>query len=82
MDKVLTGFLMTALCWLVSCIIGALLVNAFIPASGSPLTIFDGLVFVAIGWIVFNHNSKDEDYQTSFNIWMTILYVPTLLSIL
>lgn len=82
MTNVLIGFLMALFCWLVSCIIGTLLVNAFIPANGIPLTIFDGLVFVAIGWIVFNHNSKNEDYQTSFNIWMTILYVPTLLSIL
>ena len=82
MTNVLTGFLMALFCWLVSCICGALLVNAFIPVNGTPLTTFDGLVFVAIGWIVFNHNSKDEDYQTSFNIWMAILYVPTLLSIL
>lgn len=82
MDKVLTGFLMALFCWIVSCIIGALLVNAFIPANGIPLTTFDGLVFVAIGWIVFSYNSKDEDYQTWFNIWMVLIYVPTLLSIL
>lgn len=82
MTNILTGFLMTLFCWLVSCIIGALLVNAFIPANGIPLTTFDGLLFVAIGWIVFNHNNKGEDYQISFNIWMTILYVPTLLSVL
>lgn len=82
MDKLLTGFLMALFCWLVSCIVGALLVNAFIPPDGTPLTTFDGLVFVAIGWIVFNHNSKDEDYQTSFNIWMSLLYIPTLLSVL
>lgn len=82
MGNILIGFFMAALCWLVSCICGALLVNAFIPANGIPLTTFDGLVFVAIGWIVFNHNNKDEDYQTSFNIWMAILYVPTLLSVL
>ena len=82
MGNMLIGFFMAALCWLVSCICGALLVNAFIPANGIPLTTFEGLIFVAIGWIVFNHNSKDEDYQTSFNICMAILYVPTLLSIL
>lgn len=82
MDKVLTGFLMALFCWLVSCIVGALIVGVILPVNGSPITTFDGLVFVAIGWIVFNHNSKDEDYQTSFNIWMAILYVPTLLSIL
>ena len=82
MTNVLTGFLMALFCWLVSCIVGVLLVNAFIPANGIPLTTFDGLVFVAIGWIVFNHNSKEEDYQTSFNIWMALIYVPTLLSIL
>ena len=82
MDKVLTGFLMALLCWIASYIIGALIVGVILPVNGSPITTFDGLVFVAIGWIVFNYNSKDEDYQTSFNIWMTILYVPTLLSIL
>ena len=82
MTNVLTGFLMALLCWIVSCIIGALIVGVILPANGSPIAVFDALVFVAIGWIVFNHNSKDEDYQTSFNIWMTILYVPTLLSIL
>lgn len=82
MTNVLTGFLMALFCWIVSCICGALLVNAFIPVNGIPLTTLDGLVFVAIGWIVFSHNSKDEDYQASFNIWMTILYIPTLLSVL
>ena len=82
MDKVLIGFLMALFCWLVSCIIGALIVGVMLPVNGSSITTFDGLVFVAIGWVVFNHNSKDEDYQTSFNIWMTILYVSTLLSIL
>ena len=82
MSNVLVGFFMALICWLVSCICGALLVNAFTPVNGIPLTTFDGLVFVAIGLIVFNHNSKDEYYQTSFNIWMIILYVPTLLSIL
>lgn len=82
MDKIVTGFLMTLLCWLTGCIIGTLLFNVIIPPDGVPLTTFDGLVFVAIGWIVFNCNSKSEDYQTSFNIWMTILYLPTLLSIL
>ena len=82
MDKIVTGFLMTLLCWLTSCIIGTLLFNVIVPPDGSPLTIFDGLVFVTIGWIVFNNNSKGENYQTSFNIWMTLLYIPTLLSIL
>lgn len=82
MDNMLIGFFMATLCWLVSCIVGTLLVNAFIPVNGIPLTTFEELIFVAIGWIVFNHNSKDKDYQTSFNIWMTILYIPTLLSVL
>ena len=82
MTNVLTGFLMALFCWLVSCIIGALIVGVILPVNGSPITTFDVLVFVAIGWIVFNHNCKGENYQTSFNIWMAILYVPTLLSIL
>lgn len=81
MDKILTGFLMALLCWLTSCIIGALIVNAMVPPSGTALTIFDGLVFVAIGWIVFNYNGKGEEYQAPFNIWMAILYLSTLLSI-
>lgn len=81
MTNILTGYLMTLFCWLVSCITGALIVGVLLPVNGSPITTFDGLVFVAIGWIVFNHNFKGEDYQTSFNIWMAILYVSTLLSI-
>lgn len=82
MDRIINGFLMTLLCWLTSCIIGTLLFNVIVPPDGVPLTIFDGLVFVAIGWVIFNYINKDEDYQTSFNIWMTILYIPTLLNIL
>lgn len=82
MDRMINGFLMTLLCWLTSCIIGTLLFNVIVPPDGSPLTTFDGLVFIAIGWIICNRINKGEDYQTSFNIWMTILYIPTLLSIL
>lgn len=82
MDRIINGFLMTLLCWLTSCIVGALLFNVIVPPDGVPLTTFDGLVFVAIGWIIFNHINKNEDYQTSFNIWMAVLYIPTLLSIL
>ena len=82
MERMINGFLMTLLCWLTSCIVGALLFNVIVAPDGVPLTTFDGLVFVAIGWIAFNHNSKGEEYRTSFNIWMTILYLPTLLSIL
>lgn len=83
MDKVLTGFLMTLFCWLTSCICGALIANAIFPVNGMGLTTFDGLVFVAIGWMIFNQNFKDDkEYQVSFNIWMSLLYIPTLLSVL
>ena len=83
MDKVLIGFLMALFCWLVSCIIGALIVGVMLPVNGSSITTFDGLVFVAIGWIVFNvKNLVEPEYKTWFNIWMSLIYVPTLLSIL
>lgn len=82
MTNVLTGFLSALLCWLVSGIIGTLIVGVMLPVNGSPITTFDGLVFVAIGWIVSNvKNLVEPEDKTWFNIWMALLYVPTLLGI-
>lgn len=81
--KLFIGFCSMILCWLVSCIVGTLIVGVILPATGSPITAFDGLAFVAIGWIVSNVNNLVEpEYKTWFNIWMSLIYVPTLLSVL
>lgn len=80
--KLFIGFWSMILCWLVSCIIGTLIVGVMLPVNGSPITAFDAMVFVAIGWIVFNVNDLVEpEYKTWFNIWMALMYIPTLLSI-
>lgn len=81
--KLFIGFWTMILCWIVSCIVGTLIVGVILPTTGSPLTTFEGLVFVAIGWIIFNVKDLVEpEYKTWFNIWMGLIYIPTLLSVL
>ena len=81
--KLFIGFWSMILCWVVSCIVGTLIVGVMLPVTGSPITAFDGMTFVAIGWIVFNvNNLVESEYKTWFNIWMGLIYIPTLLSVL
>lgn len=80
--KLFIGFWSMIFCWVVSCILGTLIVGVMFPINDSPITTFDGLVFVAIGWIVFNVNNLVEpEYKTWFNVWMGLIYIPTLLSV-
>lgn len=68
------------MCWVLSCFCGLLLVYSIFPTSNSPVTLTECLIYVAIGWVVFNQVGL-EDSQKYFNVIMLILYVFALLFI-
>lgn len=73
--KLFIGFWTMIACWLVSCILGGLL---FSVGLGLELSGGTAMISVLIGWIVFNVKDLVEpEYKTWFNIWMTLIYVPT-----
>lgn len=73
------------LCWFMSCFIGLLLASSILPPANAPanelVPLGECLIYVAIGWGVFNHGVLEKEYQKTFNIMMTILYVFALLCI-
>ena len=78
--KLFIGFWSMIFCWIVSCILGACLFGA---GLGQECNLDLAMISVLIGWIVFNvKNLVEPEYKTWFNIWMGLIYVPTLLSIL
>ena len=78
--KLFIGFWSMIFCWLVSCILSACLFGA---GLGQKCNFDLAMISVLIGWIVFNvKNLVESEYKTWFNIWMALIYVPTLLSIL
>lgn len=78
--KLFIGFWTMILCWLISCILGACLFGA---GLGFGFDFSFAMISVLIGWIVFNvKNLVEPEYKTWFNIWMGLIYVPTLLSVL
>lgn len=78
--KLFIGFWTMILCWIASCILGICLFGAGLGLG------FDSslaMISVLIGWIVFNVKDLVEpEYKTWFNIWMGLIYIPTLLSVL
>lgn len=80
MGNILIGFFMATLCWIVSCILGVCLFGA---GLGQECNFDLAMISVLIGWIVFNvKNLVELEYKSWFNIWMALIYVPTLLSVL
>lgn len=78
--KLFIGFWTMILCWVASCILGACLFGA---GLGQVFDFDFAMISVLIGWIVFNLKSLVEpEYKTWFNIWMGLIYIPTLLSVL
>lgn len=75
MDKVLVGLIGTFACWTVFPFIGAVLVDSIIPISGNSFSLIDWMVFVAISWVVVLCINREEDYNTSFNVWMILFFV-------
>lgn len=78
--KLFIGFWSMMFCWVISCFLGACLFGAGLGQEWN----FDlAMISVLIGWIVFNvKNLVEPEYKTWFNIWMGLIYIPTLLSIL
>lgn len=79
MDKVLVGLIATFFCWTVFPFVGAVLVDSIIPFSGS-FTLIDWMVFVAISWVVTLCINREQEYNTSFNVWMILFFVSALFS--
>lgn len=78
--KLFIGFWSMILCWIVSCILGTCLFGA---GLGLGFDFSLAMISVLIGWIVFNVKDLVEpEYKTWFNIWMGLIYIPTLLSVL
>lgn len=78
--KLFIGFWSMTLCWIISCILGACLFGA---GLGVEFDFSFAMISVLIGWIVFNVKDLVEpEYKTWFNIWMGLIYIPTLLSVL
>lgn len=78
--KLFIGFWTMVLCWISSCILGACLFGA---GLGLGFDFSLAMISILIGWIVFNVKDVVEpEYKTWFNIWMGLIYIPTLLSVL
>lgn len=81
MDKVLVGLIATFACWTVFPFIGVVLVDSIIPISSSSFSLIDWMVFVAISWVVILCINREQEYQTSFNVWMILFFACSLFSI-
>lgn len=78
--KLFIGFWSMISCWMVSCILGVCLFGA---GLGQAFDFDFAMISVLIGWIVFNVKDLVEpEYKAWFNIWMGLIYIPTLLSVL
>lgn len=81
MDKVLAGLMLTFVCWTVFPFVEVVLVDSILPVSGGPFLLIDWMVFVAISWVVVLCINREQEYQTSFNVWMILFFVCALFSI-
>lgn len=81
MDKILGGLAATFMCWTVFPFLEIVLVDSIIPVSGNSFSLIDWMVFVAIAWVVVLYINREQEYQTSFNVWMILFFISALFSI-
>lgn len=81
MDKILVGLIATFMCWTVFPFLEIVLIESIIPTSGGTVTLIDWMLFVVISWIIVLCINREQEYQTSFNIWMILFFTSALFSI-
>lgn len=81
MDKILVGLVATFMCWTVFPFLEIVLVDSIVPITGNSFSLINWMVFVAISWVVTLCINREQEYNTSFNVWMILFFVSALFSI-